>query len=512
MLAIALCQRAFFFVGEFGVLFFLEILDGKSVEFRLGKQYLANQKQDETDNRFHLTKITKKERISSKTKPKNLTILLSLVMIFESSVVGLWKTNQRLQTTDQRLMIATAFNRYINNFRGFSREIWILAIITFINRAGTMVLPFLSKYLKEDLHYTYSEVGWIMVSFGIGSMLGSWLGGKLSDKIGFYKVMVFSLFTSGLLFFVLQFVTSFWGLCIGMFTIMSVADMFRPAMFVSLGAYATPETRTRALTLVRLAVNLGFGLGPAMGGLIIMSIGYKGLFWADGATCVTSILIFWLLVKEKKKSPYTDKEHPGEVLTESVFKDKPFWVFLFTSFATAMIFFQLFTTLPLYQFDQYGLTEFQTGLFMTANGVMIFFLEMPIVSIFERKKVDKVSIILWGALLMSISFFALLIDSWVGILVVSLLFITFGEMFAFPFSNSFAMGRAPKGHEGRYMALYTMSFSLAHIMSSKIGMEVVSHFGYRANWILMGSLGLTSAFVAFYLKKMIHGDYRKLKI
>jgi predicted MFS family arabinose efflux permease len=26
--------------------------------------------------------------------------------------------------------------------------------------------------------------------FGFGSMLGSWLGGKLSDKIGFYKIMV----------------------------------------------------------------------------------------------------------------------------------------------------------------------------------------------------------------------------------------------------------------------------------------------------------------------------------
>lgn len=106
-------------------------------------------------------------------------------------------------------MLKTGFLRYINNFRGFTREVWILAIITFINRAGTMVLPFLSKYLKEDLGYSYSQVGWIMVCFGFGSMLGSFLGGKLSDKIGFYKVMVFSLFTSGLLFFVIQFVTSF---------------------------------------------------------------------------------------------------------------------------------------------------------------------------------------------------------------------------------------------------------------------------------------------------------------
>ena len=101
-------------------------------------------------------------------------------------------------------MIQRAFTKYINNFRGFSREIWILTLITFINRAGTMVLPFLSKYLKEDLDFSLEQIGNILVSFGLGSMVGSWLGGKLSDKIGFYKIMIFSLFTSGIGFFVLQ--------------------------------------------------------------------------------------------------------------------------------------------------------------------------------------------------------------------------------------------------------------------------------------------------------------------
>ena len=198
-------------------------------------------------------------------------------------------------------MLVTAFQRYIGNFKGFSREVWILTIITFINRAGTMVLPFLSKYLKEDLHFSYSDVGWVMVCFGLGSMLGSWLGGKLSDKIGFYKIMVFSLFMTGILLFIIQFITSFWGLCFGMFGIMVIADMFRPAMFVSLGAYAKPENRTRALTLVRLAVNLGFAAGPALGGLIIMGIGYRGLFWADGSTCIVAILDICAFGKGKEE-------------------------------------------------------------------------------------------------------------------------------------------------------------------------------------------------------------------
>ncbi|MDX6182979.1 MFS transporter [Flavobacterium sp. Fl-77] len=399
-------------------------------------------------------------------------------------------------------MIKTAFNHYINNFRGFTREIWILTVVTFINRAGTMVLPFLSKYLKEELHFDYVQIGWILVAFGLGSMLGSWLGGKLSDKIGFYKVMIFSLFTSGISLFFVQYITTFWALCSAMFVLMTIADMFRPAMFVSLGAYAKPENRTRALSLVRLAVNLGFAAGPALGGLIIMGIGYSGLFWVDGASCIISILIFALLVKEKKKVIQNDQSQYS-IETKSVFHDKIFWVFLFVSFVTAMIFFQLFTTLPLYHDEKFGLTEFQTGLLMTLNGLIIFALEMPTVGFLDRKGIPKIKIIIWGSFIMAISFYILLLNVWVGILVISMIFISIGEILAFPFSNAFALSRATKGQEGRYMALYTMSFSLAHIVSSKVGFEIIDRMGYQTNWFFMASIGIIATACCFWIKKAL---------
>ncbi|MFN8325261.1 MAG: MFS transporter [Flavobacteriaceae bacterium] len=399
-------------------------------------------------------------------------------------------------------MLQKAFQRYISNFKGFRREVWILTLVTFINRAGTMVLPFLSKYLKEDLGFSYSQVGWIMVWFGVGSMLGSWLGGKLSDKIGFYKIMIFSLFTSGLAFFVLQYITSYYALCFSIFGIMVIADMFRPAMFVSLSVYAKPENRTRALTLVRLAINLGFAAGPALGGLIIMGIGYHGLFWVDGVTCIVAILIFWIFVKEKKKEKSTDL-HLQEEQRESVFKDKPFWIFLLTCTITGILFFQLFTTIPLYHKEQFDLTEFQTGLLLTMNGLIIFFLEMPIVGYVERKKINKVKIVTWGCLLMAISLFLLLINFWSGVLIIMMIIMSFAEMFAFPFSNSFAISRAPKGHEGRYMAIFTMSYSLAHILSAKMGMAVIDWFGYQSNWLFMGTLGLIGTALGYWVISLI---------
>jgi dipeptide/tripeptide permease len=99
-----------------------------------------------------------------------------------------------------------------------------------------------------------------------------------------------------------------------------------------------------------------------------------------------------------------------------------------------------------------------------------------------------------------------MINVWAGILIVSIIFITFGEMFIFPFSNSFALSRAPKGHEGRYMALFTMSFSLAHIASSKTGLEIIANFDYQTNWFVMGTLGILSVAGCIWLQKLVKAE------
>ncbi|WP_340074874.1 MFS transporter [Leptobacterium sp. I13] len=395
------------------------------------------------------------------------------------------------------------YSNYISSFRGFSKEIWILALVTLINRAGTMVLPFLTKYLKEDIQFTLSEVGTIMIFFGLGSMAGSWLGGKMTDKVGFYKVMVFSLLVSGFMFIGLQYIRTFWGFCFGIFGIMSVADMFRPAMFVSLNTYAKPENRTRALTLIRLAINLGFSAGPAIGGLIIISMGYPGLFWIDGITCVIAIVIFVLLVKEK----YLEIPHEAvsKKAINSFLKDTPYLIFLMVSFIMAVVFFQLFTTIPLYHADVYQLSEFETGLLLSLNGILVFALEMPLVHHAEKLKINNLKIVGGSMILLAMGFLIMAFEGWIGILIISIVLLSVAEMYGFPFGNDFAMKRSQLGKAGNYMGAYTMSFSLAHILSSKTGLLVIENYGYTVNWIFMGVLSIIGflfcVFLRNYLKK-----------
>lgn len=401
-------------------------------------------------------------------------------------------------------MLKRTINSYQDSFSGLSKEVWWLALITFINRAGTMVLPFMSLYLTEDLNFSLSQVGWIMSSFGVGSLLGSWMGGKLTDKIGFYKVMFRSLLTTGFFFIALQFIHSFEGFLVGIFLTMTVADMFRPAMFVSLKAYSKPENQTRSLTLIRLAINLGFSFGPFLGGLIIAGLSYSGLFWVDGLTCIAAIFIMKLVLKEKEIKQISITAEALEMqATTSVYKDKPYWLFLVVVFLMGFIFLQLFTTIPLYYKGIHHLSEVQIGLIMSLNGFLIFLFEMPLIHYIEKKLLNKMKIVTWSLALFSLSFLILNITTWVGILVIGMLLITVGEMLAFPFTNNFAMNRAPSGKEGRYLALYTMAFSFAHIFSAKIGMEIIDRFSYEANWFLMGGLGLLAVVLMIWLRKML---------
>jgi len=404
-------------------------------------------------------------------------------------------------------MVKRAVNSYQDSFRGLSKEVWWLAVITFINRAGTMVLPFLSLYLTEDLNLSLAQVGWVMSSFGVGSLLGSWLGGKLTDKIGFYQVMFWSLLTTGFLFIALQFVSSFFGFAIGIFITMTVADTFRPAMFVSLKAYSKPENQTRSLTLIRLAINLGFSFGPFLGGIIITSLSYSGLFWIDGITCVSAVILMRAVLKQKEfHSNNSNGVNEAENVIASIYKDKPYWIFLVIVFLMGFIFLQLFTTMPLYYKGVHFMTEVEIGLIMALNGFLIFLLEMPLIHYIEKRLFDKMKIITWSLGLFAFSFLILNVSSWIGVIIIGMLLITVGEMLAFPFTNNFAMTRAPLGKEGRYLAMYSMAFSFAHIFSAKTGMEVIDRFGYDANWYLMGGLGIIAVLLMLWLRKAIAAE------
>ena len=424
-----------------------------------------------------------------------VTILTSIITIYKSST-----SQSDFLLLEQPIKMQRLFKIYVNTFKGLSPEVWWLALITLINRAGTMVIPFLSLYLNKDLGFSLVNIGWILSIFGLGSVVGSWIGGKLADKFGFYHVMVFSLFATGVMFVLLQYLTTLLSFSIGIFLVMVVADSFRPAMFVALSAYSKPENKTRSVTLIRLAINLGISAGPAAGGIIITTIGYSSLFWVDGVTCIlaTIVLIKVLNPKKVKALDAVTNENPESILT-----DKPYWLFLVAMVFFGIIFLQYFSTIPLYYKDVHLLTELEIGLLMGFNGLVIFLLEMPLIKWLENSTFTKVGLMIFGALLVGASFIVLIMTNWVGILIFGMLLMTIGEMIVFPFSNAFAMNRGKRGKLGEYMAFYTIAFSISHVFGHNAGMQLIAKFGFDNTWIVISILAIVCVGILILLKKSL---------
>ncbi|HEY0977530.1 MAG TPA: MFS transporter [Flavobacteriales bacterium] len=398
-------------------------------------------------------------------------------------------------------LFARSYRYYIGSFAGLGREVWLLAFITFVNRAGTMVVPFLSLYLTQDMGLALEQVGWIMSSFGAGSVVGAWMGGKLTDRIGFYTVMVWALITSGICFVLLQYVEGYLSFCLGIFVLTLLSDAFRPAMFVAVGSYAGPQHRTRAITLIRLAINLGFSMGPACGGLIIALWGYPGLFWVDGLTCVVAagLMLRWL---PQRSASVTPAAVDGASL-RSPYQDRPYLFFLLTTVLIAVPFLQYFSTMPLYYSQVHGLDELGIGLLLGMNGLLIFLLEMPLVRFCEDRRFRHTDILLVSTVLMALSFLVLNVAPFVAVLWVGMALVTVGEMLNFPFANRLAYERADRGKPGSYMALFTIAWAVAHIVGHTLGLQMVARFGFDNAWYFFGGLLLVAIVLLMALKRML---------
>ena len=393
------------------------------------------------------------------------------------------------------------YRQYISNFQGLSPEIWLLSLVTFINRAGAMVIPFLSLYLVSEKGFSLPQVGWIMTGYGLGSLLGNWMGGKLTDSIGFYKTIVISLFLGGLGFMAIQFVDSFAGLVIGMFGLMWAVDLYRPGIFVAADVYSKKENITRIIGLIRLAINLGFSIGPVIGGLLIAHVSYSSIFWIDGGSCLLASALLFVLLKPKKR--HSDVEKKKVKTGRPPLRNSLYLLFLLIMVINSLVFVQYFSTVPLYYQEDRGLSEDVIGWLLFLNGAMIVVLEMPLIGWLERLGITKTGAMIWGILFLAASFIVLNFSSGFWILIFGMILMTLGEMIGSPFSNSLAIALSPEGRKGSYMGLYSMSWSLSHIIGHNGGMNLIDQYGFSNTWYFFFLILIVAAVLSLYLLRQL---------
>lgn len=404
------------------------------------------------------------------------------------------------------------FQLYLNSYRGLSQPAWMLSLVMLINRIGAMVIPFLGLYMTEHLHFSLKETGIVLSFFGLGAISGSYIGGKLTDKLGHFKVQLSSLILTVPLFLILTLLKTPTLLSIGIFILSLIAETFRPANSVSIAYYAKPKNLTRALSLNRMAINLGFSIGPAIGGLLA-AFSYNWLFYGNGISAALAGFVFYIYFRKRegnenllKKARENKAQSEFIGIAKSPYRDRPFLIFCFLCALYGICFFQLLSTLPLYYKQVYMLEDSSVGIILAFNGFVVFILEMFLVHIAEKKFTTFQTISI-GTALLGISYLLLLVSSGVWILFLAMFIFSISEIFALPFTSTVALQRAHKSNQGAYMGLNGLAFSAAHVLSPSIGTQIASNYGFNTLWVSTAILAFTAT-IGFYLirNKLLPGE------
>lgn len=371
---------------------------------------------------------------------------------------------------------------YTAAYSGLSKKTWFLSLVILINRSGTMVVPFMTMYATQKLGFSIVDAGIIMALFGAGAIVGAFIGGKLTDGIGFYKIQLFALLGGGVMFIVLGYLRTYSMLCFGTFVLSLVNESFRPAHSTAIAYYSKEENRTRSYSLNRLAINLGWAFGGALGGFLA-SYNYHLLFWVDGLTniCAAIILTIVLPVPENLKSTAAVNKL-NATTGVSAYRDKPYLFFIFLTILFAFCFFQMFTMLPVFLKQQLNITEKLIGTLMALNGLLIAAIEMVIVFNLETKA-NPLRIIKFGVWMVGISYAIYnLFKGQFFLALFSIVIITVGEMLSMPFMNSYWISRSAEHNRGEYAALYTMAWGTAQIAAPSLGGFIAERYSFNTLW------------------------------
>jgi predicted MFS family arabinose efflux permease len=362
------------------------------------------------------------------------------------------------------------------------REAWLLFWTNLANRAGMMVLPFLILYLTTERGLSAGRAGLVLATAGITTIVAAPIAGRVADRIGSLPVMRVALATAGLLLFVYPFARTFWQL-IAITVAWSFFDVaFRPASLKLMTESVEPPYRKSAFALVRLAINLGMSVGPAIGGFLA-TVSFRAIFWVDGATSIAAALIL-LLFRETAPAPVDQSAAPVRPTKKtSLLRDNPFLIFLLGNFLIAVVFFQHEGALPLYLVRTLHQSPAFYGMLFTINTLVIVALEIPLNS--ATGKWAHSRSLAFGGALVTVGFGALAIANSPLVVIITVLFWTFGEMLLFPALSAFLGDIAPAHSSGLYMGAYTTSTQLGFALGASFGAFLYAGIGSPAVWLIM---------------------------
>jgi MFS family permease len=388
------------------------------------------------------------------------------------------------------------FQRAFDFFRQFDSRLWVLVSGWFVAALGFAAsIPFISIYFHSELGMSASSIGFFFAGQAIVRALFQAVGGELSDRIGRRGLVVHSqTIRAGSFLFLglaIAFNWGFWWISL-FFTINSIfGSLFMPAVNALVADFLPPEKRLYGYAIARSANNVGWAVGPAIGGFLAKA-SYPSLFYLSAVLTLTSAMIFkfYLTVPPVQNAP-TDKFRMRDLL--AIKDDKNLAIHAVLTFILYLVVAQLIAPFSVYAVEMVGLTEARLGLLFTVNGLLVALLQIPITRYLSHWTFT--SQLALGSVLYFFGYGMMGIFIGFEYFMVALFVVTLGEVTMSPPGLTLTSRLAPPGRMGRYLGIRGFMETAGWSLGPLYGGVILDHFGGEpaVAWLLISSLALVSA-------------------
>lgn len=394
--------------------------------------------------------------------------------------------------------------------RGLSKNLWALFATSVISAIGfSITMPYMSLYLNNVLKLSMTSVGTLlMIAQVIGAIVGIY-GGEISDRLGRKFVMSRSLSGRFVLFIIIGIIISKWENIYAIFVFLILNSIlfsfYIPASQAYIADLTDEKERISAYGILRMGGNLGWALGPAIGGLLA-TIDYAYLFFVT-AFCMLIATIILTKFCQESLNHRIEKTTESNILKNqknqgfkvnfkdmfTILYDQQFLIFTLISFLVFIVWGHLVSPISIYAVNRVGITKSQLGILFSINGFMVALFQYFITHLIPDKKELHA---LWiGALIYAVGYFFIGFASNFGLLIISMVIITVAEMVITPSSQTYASKLARPENRGRYMAFYNLAQTFGWAFGPLLGGILLDTFSGRNPfiWVFVSGLAVASA-------------------
>ncbi|QHF48881.1 MULTISPECIES: MFS transporter [unclassified Pseudomonas] len=370
----------------------------------------------------------------------------------------------------------------------FSVMAWVLAALLFINRLSSMVKLFMALYLRQELGLAIETVGWLLSAYGAGLLVGSMLGGWLSDHVRTARLTAALFFVSVWVLILLGLVTQVSLLAALLLLSGGIDGAIRTLHQRLIMEYCEVAQRSRAQALSRVARNLGMAAAGVAGGVLAQA-DFRWVFF--GSAAMTLLALMWFVRTTWRRPVLINDEKSTDDAGSGVpHRDKPFLWLLAATAVLGIAFDTVYSTLGNYLRDYYHLSTEAIGWQFGLNALLVIALQIPLSHWGERWGMRRQMLL--GSVLLACGLGMLPFGSGLFYVCVSTLIWTLGEAFFMPPLNVLAMHFAQGGKSGQYFGLFFMSWSASALLSPVLSGQLYGQFGGHSVWLASALMVLIS--------------------